>query len=192
MNKWVIIVIVVAIVIVAIILVIVLKKKSTSTEAFSTYGSTYGCPMMPGVPVVPSTISGVAGSATGATAAGLATTGSTPISSLPSISPVVAKTPTEIVVPTTMESNSNYLQNDLYPPENTEDVPVYRPSNSMYTHLETNFLDVGPQIGVGTRVNSHKNGAQLIFRKQYQVPTVPTGYWNQSVISQPIFTNNVC
>lgn len=190
MNNWVIIGIVVAIIVVAIV-VIVLKKKSTtstSTESFSTYGY----PMMPGVPVVPSNISGVAGSATGAAAAGLATTAGTPASSLPSISPTVARTPTEIVVPTTMEDNSNYLQNDLYPPENTEDVPVYRPSNSMYTHLETNFLDVGPQIGVGTRVNSHKNGAQLIFRRQYQVPTVPTGYWNQSVISQPIFTNNVC
>lgn len=190
MNKWVIIWIVVAIVVITIIiLVITMKKKSTtSSESFSMYG----CPMMPGVSVVPSNISGIAGSATGAAAAGLATTTGTPTSSLPSISPVVARTPTEIVVPTTMENNSNYLQNDLYPPENTEDVPVYRPSNSMYTHLETNFLDVGPQIGVGTRVNSHKNGAQLIFRRQYQVPTVPTGYWNQSVISQPIFTNNVC
>ena len=191
MNKWVIIWIVVAIVVVTIIiLVITMKKKSTTTSSESF--SMYGCPMMPGVSVVPSNISGIAGSATGAAAAGLATTTGTPTSSLPSISPVVARTPTEIVVPTTMENNSNYLQNDLYPPENTEDVPVYRPSNSMYTHLETNFLDVGPQIGVGTRVNSHKNGAQLIFRRQYQVPTVPTGYWNQSVISQPIFTNNVC
>lgn len=191
MNKWVIIWIVVVIVVVTIImLVITMKKKSTTTSSESF--SMYGCPMMPGVSVVPSNISGIAGSATGAAAAGLATTTGTPTSSLPSISPVVARTPTEIVVPTTMEDNSNYLQNDLYPPENTEDVPVYRPSNSMYTHLETNFLDVGPQIGVGTRVNSHKNGAQLIFRRQYQVPTVPTGYWNQSVISQPIFTNNVC
>lgn len=191
MNKWVIIWIVVVIVVVTIImLVITMKKKSTTTSSESF--SMYGCPMMPGVSVVPSNISGIAGSATGAAAAGLATTTGTPTSSLPSISPVVARTPTEIVVPTTMENNSNYLQNDLYPPENTEDVPVYRPSNSMYTHLETNFLDVGPQIGVGTRVNSHKNGAQLIFRRQYQVPTVPTGYWNQSVISQPIFTNNVC
>lgn len=191
MNKWVIIWIVVVIIVVTIsILVITMKKKSTTTSSESF--SMYGCPMMPGVSVVPSNISGIAGSATGAAAAGLATTTGTPTSSLPSISPVVARTPTEIVVPTTMENNSNYLQNDLYPPENTEDVPVYRPSNSMYTHLETNFLDVGPQIGVGTRVNSHKNGAQLIFRRQYQVPTVPTGYWNQSVISQPIFTNNVC
>lgn len=83
----------------------------------------------------------------------------------------------------------NYPPNpDLYPENGQE----FMPENSMYTHLENNFLDIGPQIGVGTRVNSQKNGPQLLFRKQYAVPTIPTGYWNQSTISQPIFTNNDC
>ena len=83
----------------------------------------------------------------------------------------------------------NYPANpDLYPENGVE----FRPENSMYTHLENNFLDIGPQIGVGTRVNSQRNGPQLLFRRQYAVPTVPTGYWNQSTISQPIFTNNSC
>lgn len=77
---------------------------------------------------------------------------------------------------------------DLYPENGVE----FRPENSMYIHLENNFLDVGPQIGVGTRVNSHRNGPRLNFRKQYAVPTMPTGYWNQSTISQPMFTNDVC
>ena len=93
----------------------------------------------------------------------------------------------EIVIPTC--ENSNYIGTDLYPTDSGQE---FRPANSMYTHLENNFLDVGPQIGVGTRVNSHRNGPQLIFRRQFAVPTVPTGYWNQSTISQPIFTNNVC
>lgn len=83
----------------------------------------------------------------------------------------------------------NYPSNpDLYPENGVE----FRPENSMYTHLESNFLDIGPQIGVGTRVNSQRNGPQLLFRRQYAVPTMPTGYWNQSTISQPIFTNNTC
>lgn len=83
----------------------------------------------------------------------------------------------------------NYLPNtDLYPENGQE----FLPDNSMYTHLENNFLDIGPQIGVATRVNSQRNGPTILFRKQYNVPTVPTGYWNQSTISQPIFTNNVC
>lgn len=83
----------------------------------------------------------------------------------------------------------NYPANpDLYPENGVE----FRPENSMYTHLENNFLDIGPQIGVGTRVNSQRNGPQLLFRKDFAVPTMPTGYWNQSTISQPIFTNNVC
>lgn len=86
-------------------------------------------------------------------------------------------------------STENYPPNpDLYPENGQE----FRPDNSMYTHLENNFLDIGPQIGVGTRVNSQRNGPQLLFRKQYAVPTIPTGYWNQSTISQPIFTNNDC
>ena len=77
---------------------------------------------------------------------------------------------------------------DLYPENGREFIP----ENSMYTHLENNFLDIGPQIGVGTRVASHRNAPTLNFRKQYAVPTMPTGYWNQSTISQPIYTNNVC
>jgi len=83
----------------------------------------------------------------------------------------------------------NYPSNpDLYPENGVE----FRPENNMYIHLENNFLDIGPQIGVGTRVNSHRNGPRLNFRKQYAVPTMPTGYWNQSTISQPMFTNDVC
>ena len=83
----------------------------------------------------------------------------------------------------------NYPPNpDLYPENGQE----FLPENSMYTHLENNFLDIGPQIGVATRVNSQRNGPTLLFRKQFAVPTMPTGYWNQSTISQPIFTNNVC
>lgn len=77
---------------------------------------------------------------------------------------------------------------NLYPENGAE----FRPENDMYIHLENNFLDIGPQIGVGTRVNSHRNGPRLNFRKQYAVPTMPTGYWNQSTISQPMFTNDVC
>lgn len=84
---------------------------------------------------------------------------------------------------------SDYPSNpDLYPDNGVE----FRPENSLYTHLENNFLDIGPQIGVGTRVNSQRNGPQLLFRRQYNVPTMPTGYWNQSTISQPIFTTDVC
>ena len=77
---------------------------------------------------------------------------------------------------------------DLYPENGVE----FRPENNMYIHLENNFLDIGPQIGVGTRVNSQRNSPQLLFRRQYAVPTMPTGYWNQSTISQPIFMNNSC
>lgn len=77
---------------------------------------------------------------------------------------------------------------DLYPENGVE----FRPENNMYTHLENNFLDIGPQIGVGTRVNSHRNAPRLNFRKDFAVPTMPTGYWNQSTISQPIMTHDVC
>lgn len=77
---------------------------------------------------------------------------------------------------------------DLYPENGVE----FRPENNMYIHLENNFLDIGPQIGVGTRVNSQRNAPQLLFRKDFAVPTMPTGYWNQSTISQPIFMNNSC
>lgn len=129
----------------------------------------------------------------------------------------VAKfTNSEIVVPTDISSLNNYnagvdgtMQNlsdslkyrgnvdyvDNYPPNPDlypENGQEFLPENSMYTHLENNFLDIGPQIGVATRVNSQRNGPTLLFRKQYAVPTMPTGYWNQSTISQPIFTNNVC
>ena len=89
----------------------------------------------------------------------------------------------------TVDYVDNYTPNpDLYPENGQE----FLPENSMYTHLENNFLDIGPQIGVATRVNSQRNGPTILFRKQFNVPTVPTGYWNQSTISQPIFTNNVC
>lgn len=89
----------------------------------------------------------------------------------------------------TVDYVDNYPPNpDLYPENGQE----FLPENSMYTHLENNFLDIGPQIGVATRVNSQRNGPTLLFRKQFAVPTMPTGYWNQSTISQPIFTNNVC
>lgn len=89
----------------------------------------------------------------------------------------------------TVDYVGNYPPNpDLYPENGQE----FLPENSMYTHLENNFLDIGPQIGVATRVNSQRNGPTLLFRKQFAVPTMPTGYWNQSTISQPIFTNNVC
>ncbi len=89
----------------------------------------------------------------------------------------------------TVDYVDNYPPNpDLYPENGQE----FLPENSMYTHLENNFLDIGPQIGVATRVNSQRNGPTILFRKQFNVPTVPTGYWNQSTISQPIFTNNVC
>lgn len=125
-------------------------------------------------------------------------------------------TNSEIVVPTDISSLNNYnagvdgtMQNlsdslkyrgnvdyvDNYPPNPDlypENGQEFLPENSMYTHLENNFLDIGPQIGVATRVNSQRNGPTLLFRKQYAVPTMPTGYWNQSTISQPIFTNNVC
>ena len=55
---------------------------------------------------------------------------------------------------------------DLYPENGVE----FRPENNMYTHLEGNFLDIGPQIGVGTRVNSHRNAPRLNFRKDFAVP----------------------
>ena len=83
----------------------------------------------------------------------------------------------------------NYPSNpNLYPENGVE----FRPENNMYIHLENNFLDIGPQAGVGTRVNSHRNAPRLNFRKDFAVPTMPTGYWNQSTISQPIMTHDVC
>lgn len=174
MNKWLILCIVAIVLIVVIIIVVVSMKKEDTNKTSESFSITDEIVVPTTSPVHVDTNNAQYGNPT-------VTSVETDAGSMQQL---------QDTYPFRSQINfDTYPSNpDLYPENGVE----FRPENTMYTHLEDNFLDIGPQIGVGTRVNSHRNAPRLNFRKDFAVPTMSTGYWNQSTISQPIMRGDVC